>query len=276
MFYMHNFPSESFVDLTMYQFGQRECHPNHDAPLVKHRHYLFHYVFSGKGVLEIEHDGVMLPFTVEQGQGFLIFPGHFNRYKADEENPWHYAWVEFDGLKARDLVKRTGLKANAPIYTSSDMNETSRMVNALSNIINRPTGDPIELMSFFYMFMNCFIYSSESRSQNQNSIGRMQDFYVQEAINYIQQNYYNDISIKDIASHCNIHRSYLSRIFKVGLDITPQLFLIRHRIEVACELLRTTKHSVGEISRMVGYPNQLNFSRTFRREMGVSPQQWRK
>lgn len=47
----------------------------------------------------------------------------------------------------------------------------------------------------------------------------MSDFYIKEAMNYIEQNFQNDISIEDIAGVCGINRSYLGKIFKIPLDI---------------------------------------------------------
>ena len=273
MYFFQKFPSDDFVDLTMYQFGRRECHPGYRSNFVAHSHYVFHYVFSGRGLLYIECDGAIHKFPVEQGQGFLLFPEYHSTYEADIDDPWHYAWVEFDGLKARESVKKTGLKVNQPVYTSADVSETNRMIDALNNMVNNPTSPQLELMANFYFFMNGLIQSSSTRKQEAGDSVR--DFYVQEAIKFIQRNYWKDISIQDIADHCNIHRSYLSRIFKASIDVTPQEFLIRCRLDVACELLKTTGNSVGEISQMVGYPNQLNFSRAFKRKMGQSPQKWR-
>jgi len=258
----------------MYQFGRRECYPGYKTNFASHQHYVFHYIFSGKGILHVEENGSMLAFPVEQGQGFLLYPEYRSTYQADTDDPWHYAWVEFDGFKARELVKKTGLKVNQPVYTGADVSEMNRMVDALNYIVNNPSNPHMELIAYLYLFMNGLIQSSISR--NQNTWDGVQDFYVQEAIKYIQRNYWKDISIQDIADHCNIHRSYLGRIFKSNRNLTPQEFLIKCRLDMACELLKTTNSSIGEISATVGYPNQLNFSRAFKREIGQSPQQWRK
>ena len=38
-------------------------------------------------------------YSVKSGQGFMIFPGQINTYIADEQLPWEYMWIEFDGLR---------------------------------------------------------------------------------------------------------------------------------------------------------------------------------
>ena len=55
----------------------------------------------------------------------------------------------------------------------------------------------------------------------------------------------------------------------------PQ-FLIYYRMNRATELLKFTEMSVNEVGRLVGYPNQLHFSRAFKNVFGISPNNWRK
>jgi len=59
------------------------------------------------------------------------------------------------------------------------------------------------------------------------------------------------------------------------MKTAPQDFLIRYRINKACELMKITNHPIGEICAMVGYPNLFNFSRTFKKVVGQSPRDWR-
>ena len=43
----------------------------------------------------------------------------------------------------------------------------------------------------------------------------------------------------------------------------------------ATELLKLTKMSIGDISKAVGYENQLHFSRAFKKIYNISPREWR-
>ncbi len=44
-------------------------------------------------------------YSVKSGQGFMIFPGQINTYIADEQLPWEYMWIEFDGLRIKRSFK---------------------------------------------------------------------------------------------------------------------------------------------------------------------------
>lgn len=104
---------------------------------------------------------------------------------------------------------------------------------------------------------------------------KMSDYYIKEAINFIEQNFQNDISIEDVAAVCGINRSYLGRIFRTSTGRSPQEFLIHYRMTKAAELLKLTTLSIGDIGSAVGYENALHFSRAFKNVYGVSPRAWR-
>ena len=105
---------------------------------------------------------------------------------------------------------------------------------------------------------------------------QLQAFYVKEALSFIEQNFQNDISVDEIASICGLNRIYFGKIFKNAVGKSPQEFLLNYRMIKACELLKLTQLSIGDISSAVGYDNQLHFSRAFKNIYGISPRDWRK
>ena len=269
------FPHESFFELTIYQFGHHKCQPGHMFGPAVRNHFLFHYVLSGKGTLMSNIDaGDYACYHISGGQGFLLWPGQTNTYYADDNEPWDYVWIEFDGLRAREFVTQSGLLFGNPVYTSQNAEECEKMKNELLYIVTHAQNQPLELMGHFYLFISALVSSSSRRMKS--SQASLRDFYVSEAIAFIEQHYQRDISVASIAAFCNLNRSYLCKIFKAVLEITPQEFLIGYRMKMACELLKSGEHLIGEISAMVGYPNQLNFSRAFKRELGIPPSQWQR
>ena len=110
---------------------------------------------------------------------------------------------------------------------------------------------------------------------NIGSNGRVRDFYIKEALNYIEQNFQNDISIEQISAFCGLNRTYFGRIFKETVGSSPQQFLLNYRMTKAAELLKLTGLSISDIGNAVGYPNQLHFSRAFKNVYGISPREWR-
>ena len=60
--------------------------------------------------------GVTQTYQIKSGQGFMLFPGQISTYVADKNLPWEYAWLEFGGLKVREMIEIAGITKDSPIY----------------------------------------------------------------------------------------------------------------------------------------------------------------
>lgn len=217
--------------------------------------------------------GQNVNYQVRSGQGFMIFPGQITTYVADIQVPWEYVWVEFDGLRTTEILNVCGFSKDAPVYMAHSREARKKMADELIYISQNSKQSPFHLMGHFYLFAD-LLAQSVARPQPA-ATSKMSDYYIKEAINFIEQNFQNDISIEDVAAVCGINRSYLGRIFRTSTGRSPQEFLIHYRMTKAAELLKLTTLSIGDIGSAVGYENALHFSRAFKNVYGVSPRAWR-
>lgn len=95
----------------------------------------------------------------------------------------------------------------------------------------------------------------------------MSDYYIKEAIHYIEQNYEGDVSVETIADILGINRTYFGKIFRKSTGKTPQQFIIEYRMTKASVLLKTTRLTISEISQMVGYENPFHFQEPLSRSI---------
>lgn len=269
------FPNERYVDLTLYQHGWEKCESLHSYGPAIRNHYLFHYIISGKGILESNNSqDKTIKYHLSQGKGFLITPTQVNTYYADKDNPWEYVWVEFDGIHAEEFLERAGLTLDQPIYTPKKSEFGNTLYSEMLYIAQHGNESSLNLIGHLYLAIDILIKSSATTPAMRG--GNLKDFYIREAISFIEQNYKREITIEDIAQCCNLNRSYFGKIFKDTLQITPQEFLIHYRMTKAVEMLKFTNMNIKDISMAVGYQNQLHFSRAFKKEYSISPKEWRK
>ena len=267
------FPNENFVDLSLYQYGMEQCPPAYSFGPATRNHYLFHYVLSGTGrLMANDSRGISHEYQIRSGEGFMIFPRQINTYIADPKLPWEYIWIEFDGMRAREIIETAGLSPDHPVYHASYKDLRENMKDEMIYIAEHHNATPFHLMGHLYLFID---YLSRSSSSQITASGRVRDFYIKEALNYIEQNFPNDISIENIASFCGLNRTYFGRIFKETVGKSPQQFLLSYRMAKAAELLKLTDLSISDIGNAVGYSNQLHFSRAYKNVYGVSPREWR-
>ena len=268
------FPNENFIDLGMYQYGYEQCEPGHSFGPATRNHYLFHYIISGTGTLMADNaKGETQTYSIKSGQGFLIFPGQITTYIADQNLPWEYVWIEFDGLRVKEALDLTELSVNTPVYHSHSKDLREQLMNEMLYIVHHAKESPFHLIGHLYLFLDYLTQSAKSKKLVQSS--KMSDYYIKEALNYIEQNFQNNITIEDIAAVCGINRSYFGKIFRNSIGRSPQEFLMNYRMVKATELLKLTSLSIAEIGSAVGYENQLHFSRAFKTIYGISPREWR-
>lgn len=272
LFYV--FPNENFVDLGLYQFGKEQCEPAHSFGPASRNHYLFHFVLSGTGKLMADNaKGETQTYQIKSGQGFMIFPRQITTYIADQHLPWEYVWIEFDGLRAKEIVELAGLSLDNPVYRAHSKELREEMKKEMLYMAEHGDESPFHLIGHLYLFIDYM--SRSSVSMRLSSEGRVQDFYIKEALTYIEQNFQNDISVEGIAKSCGLNRSYFGRIFKDAIGKSPKEFIMDYRMVKATELLKLTDLTIGDIGNAVGYPNQLHFSRAFKHTYGMSPREWR-
>ena len=270
----HIFPNENFIDLCLYQYGYEKCDPGHSFGPAARNHYLFHYILSGTvTLLADDTKGITQNYQIRSGQGFMIFPGQVTTYIADSNVPWEYLWVEFDGLRITEALSMTDFSKNKPVYHPHNKELRDKLADELMYISHHPKESPFHLIGHLYLFLDYLIQSAHSTQLLSNN--KMSDYYIKEAINYIEQNFQNNITIEDVASVCGINRSYLGKIFKKNTGQSPQEFLMNYRMVKAAELLKLTSLSIADIGSAIGYENQLHFSRAFKNIYGVSPREWR-
>ncbi|MGB3849858.1 MAG: AraC family transcriptional regulator [Tunicatimonas sp.] len=86
---------------------------------------------------------------------------------------------------------------------------------------------------------------------------------------YIKENIGGDLSNKVLASVANVSEDYVGQYFKMLTGINPQDYIEYQRMEQAVSLLRTTKKSIREIGKEVGYKDTAYFCRRFKMMFGI-------
>lgn len=83
------------------------------------------------------------------------------------------------------------------------------------------------------------------------------------------------IDLQELTGSLYVSHDYFRHIFKKSLGESPLNYLIRKRLEIACELLRITDQPIGKIAQQAGLNNVYYFSRLFRKRHGISPSEYR-
>lgn len=253
--------------LVLHLCGKEKCAPGHSFGPAMRPHYLFHYILDGKGIFVVGDK----TYQLNSGQGFLISPGVSTFYAADDHNPWNYCWFGFDGLDAKTILERCSLTLENPIYTDQS---DGLLKNALLNLgesFEHHQDNEYKLIAQLYLVFSLMCNTTDIET----SCMPIKQ-YGHKATEFIKNNYIYNIKINDVARHIGIERSYLYKIFMQLYHCSPQQYLIRHRLLMACRLLESTNASITEISYSCGFKDPSAFNKHFKNCYGKTPTNYRK
>lgn len=257
-------PNNSASMLLTYA-GHEACKPGHHFGPAVRMHYLIHFIIKGKGSFTSAGN----TYTLSKNQLFLIKPGEMSFYVADETDPWEYFWIAFTGSDSTTILQNCGLLSSNP--TASYLPE-KKLLNALKDIIyqlqNKIEND-YSLLGNLYTIFGCLAgqYREEHNSTH--------NLYMRQALNYIQNNYHRNIKISDIATHLQIDRTYLYRLFTDQFHMSPKKYLLHYQLKMALQLLTNSTLSITEIAYACGFSDPSAFSHSFTKEYGNTPSQTR-
>ena len=86
---------------------------------------------------------------------------------------------------------------------------------------------------------------------------------------FIKENLSDDLSNKVLANVANVSEDYVGQYFKMLTGINPQDYIEYQRMEAAVNLLRTSKKSIRDIGKEVGYKDTAYFCRRFKMMFGI-------
>lgn len=93
---------------------------------------------------------------------------------------------------------------------------------------------------------------------------------------YIKENYGTPITLETVSEVAGFNPAYFSTLFKKETGTTFSEFLLETRMEAAKDLLKDTNLNIAAICEKVGYSDSKHFTKTFMRETGLKPNQYRK
>lgn len=252
--------------LTLYYGGSEVCAPSHSFGPAIRQHYLLHYILNGKGKYYVNNKC----YKLKKGEGFLIFPSESTYYKADKEEPWEYCWISFDGYDAATILKNCGISKENLIFKDSSDGSFKDNILTLIHSYEVNSNNEYALLGQLYLCFSSIYGFADSKEKNTC------ESYADKALDYIYNNFSYDIKINDIAKYVGIDRTYLYKIFIGEYNISPQQYLISFRLNIAMNLLETTKMNITEISYSCGFRDIPTFYKHFKKHFNVTPVQYRK
>ena len=129
---------------------------------------------------------------------------------------------------------------------------------------------------FFFQFLKLCRLMKEIYMQAYHTVFDDDNNRLTRAMQYIRENYYQKITLQDIARHLSLTPNYFSGWFKKKTNKNFLEVVTEYRISMAKDLLTNTDRKICDIAVEVGYPEIVSFNRVFKKRVGVPPGEYQR
>lgn len=233
----------------------------------------YQLIYIASGVAHFYFNNSSKDTIISAGSFVLFRPREFQKYVYYGTDKTEAYWIHFSGTNVKNILREYNIDDDTHIFRTGTQFVYSEIFKSIiSEIQQKKTGYALIIEAYLKQL---FVL-----------ISRNKEYIVDNAKNYIQnevslaQEYFNDnysqeINIDEYASSRGMSISWFIRSFKQIIGVTPLQYILSQRIINAQILLESTDYSINEISNLVGYDNQLYFSRLFSKQKGMSPREYR-
>lgn len=251
----------------------------------RHDHDFYELVYVTEGFCLQDAAGSVA--LLMEGDLFILKPGVSHKYMGNRVTRIYNCIFQTDALGEglEELKRLPGLDR---LFGSEQPRNLSRLHLSLSErkavlkmlagmceeCSARPLGWPVRLTSQLSSLLVEYAraYQAHVGADEENGV---YSSYVSQALSIIDAKYeQSDLSVQMIAAEVGVTGDYLSRQFKRVTGIAVQEYVRRYRFARAMELLQGDV-PVGEVARQVGFHSLCHFSREFKKELGITPTQYR-
>jgi signal transduction histidine kinase/AraC-like DNA-binding protein len=176
---------------------------------------------------------------------------------------------EIDGFAVLEAMRETEATRDVPVIvlTGQVLSQADiiRLDRGVAAVMSKGVFSAAETMAHLDAAL-------ERRRKLSNEAQRL----VRQAMAYIHEHYAEPITRADLARQVTMAEDYLTTCFHKEVGMTPIAYLNRYRVNQARLLLKQSAASITEIATAVGFADSGYFSRIFRREVGQSPEAYRR
>lgn len=204
-------------------------------------------------------------FPVGPGDCYFLLPGDTVIHTADFKDPRSGVYCGIDGRQFGHYLARAGITSESPFAPPEAFEEITAQVEQMVQMREETdAGAELRRTACIYGILGALLRGSASANKN---------VWVQRALGVMEDQYYQPLSVEQLASEVGLERSYFSTLFRQQTGRAPHAYLNSIRVRKACALMEKSGCSVAEAAASVGLDPQ-NFARLFKRETGKTPKEY--
>jgi AraC-like DNA-binding protein len=232
--------------------------------------YILIYCEKGQGWVECQDER----YSLSSHQVFIIPQNRPHAYGSDLRDPWSIYWIHFKGENAHFFHSIIGKIIALKDSTTSRYQDRFMLFESMfRNLEMGYSADNLEYISFCLSY---FLASVKYLPQYREIKNVKMEDVVQKSILFMKDNLEKKITISSIANFVGYSCSHLFSLFMQKTSYSPMEYYNQLRIQRACSYLQFSEMKIKEIAFQLGFYDPFHFSKSFLKEMGITPREYRR
>jgi AraC-like DNA-binding protein len=229
---------------------------------------VFQYSLAGCGQLHWERRELAVP----PGHAMLVRIPHAHRYRVHPESEsWQFLYICLNGREVLRAVADVHA-SHGPVLPLAPNGPTMLAAAAIAeHARDGAIASPFRASALAYSLAMSLL--EETGGTTASPPTRR---VTQPAADYCRNHLRDEVTVATLARVCDLSQWHFSRVFKSEHGLTPNAFLQVERIREAARLLRDTDEPLKVIAAECGFLDANYLGKVFRRQMGVSPGEFRR
>ncbi len=230
--------------------------------------YHFVLITHGKGIFESKSTDAK---TINAGDGFILFPGEWHRYKPTKNTGWTENWIGFSGQIADIVMNDIFFNKESPIIQKcANMLVLNLLKSMVQLISEEPFGFQRTASGICLQLIAeiCNIQKGSGTVQQATSLISKAKYLMHKKID-------EEVDLHVFCKNHGISYSKFRSDFKHQTGFAPLQYFLLMKIEKAKDLLNNTDLRAKQIAYNLGFKSDHYFCRVFKMKTGLTPQEFR-
>ncbi len=240
------------------------------------------FVLNGSATLHIGQ----YAYSVSAGDFAFIPSNTVHMVLGETDVPFHFIAIVFhpnfirsfgnDSIQEKYLTPLYEWQFDCPYMIKNNPIYQALVLNIAAQYCEKEKGYELyikihllELCHLLYQYAEGYQLERQESNDYRTSL-------IKEMMLYLQEQYTESISLSEMAEYFHISKGHLCRFFKEMTNTSPINYLNYYKINKSAQLLRDTDLEISAVAVQTGFNNISYYNRTFRRNMHMTPGEYRK
>jgi len=206
-----------------------------------------------------------------EGPSLIFWKPGDSHYYGRGEGPFVHSWLHADGGIMAELAQHAGLELGVG-HSVEDLAPLEQMLQELH-------GEMTEWAEFSLEIARAVIDTGLRRLSRlvlSRHLPNLPPKNLHDARLRVDSDPASLLSVADMAREAGLSRQHFTELFRLHFGMAPMKYVLHARMHRAAHLLRDQNRQVADVAHAVGFEDPFHFSRSFRKEFGISPRLFKK